>query len=301
MALSLTASDPLPSDSVLHGSPKQRFHIAGLVVSIDCHVPACLPAITSLCTLYARADTPPSLCFLLVRHAREIQLSCNGEMLWRGDDAGEVAAAFEYHLYRLATQALSEHLVSLHAAALASGGRAFLFVGPSGAGKSSLATQGLLNGMDYLSDEFALLDTKGRVHPFPRPLQWGKSRHPAFRHGTLLASGVFRKAGYSFPDYKGRSCRSLLWLPTRVVHQPQAIRALILPGFQRQASPAGLHPLQRSQALLMLARELHQRAHDMHAVQLLHEYLPPALPIFALPYSDVRQAWRAIGARFPVP
>jgi len=222
-------------------------------------------------------------------------------MLWRGEDAGEVVAAFEYHLYRLATKALSERLVSLHAAALASCGRAILFVGASGAGKSSLATQGLLAGMGYLSDEFALLDVKGRVHPFPRPLQWGKSRHPAFRHSALLAGGMFRKAGYSFPDRKGGICRSLLWLPTRVVHHPQAVRVLILPRFHRRSLPAELHPLPRSQALLMLAQELHQRVHDMQAVRLLHEYLPQAIPIFSLQYSDVRQAWRAIGTRFSMP
>ncbi len=272
-----------------------HMRIADLNIAVECQVPACRAAINSLCALYERTDGPsPVLHFLISNEGGAIRLDCNGRMLWRGHDAGEIAAAFEYHLYCHVARMLAEYFVSLHASALATGGRAILFAGTSGAGKSSLATQGLLTGMGYLSDEFALLDTDSLVHPFPRPLQWGKTRHPAFRHGQLLASGLFRKTGYSFPSREGTCIRSLLWLPQRVVRQPQAIHALVLPRFSRQCVSADLHPLHRSQAIMILAHEIHQLGAGRQAIQLLHERLPPALPVFGLRYGDVSQAWSVL-------
>jgi len=268
-----------------------RVRIADLNITIECHVPACRAAIGSLCDLYEKVDAPSALHFLIGIEGGDIRLDCNGATLWRGSDAGEIAAAFEYHLYCHVAKMLAGRFVSLHASALAAGGRAVLFAGASGAGKSSLATQGLLRGMDYLSDEFALLDMAGRVHPFPRPLQWGKARHPAFRHAEMLASGLFRKAGYSFPDRDGRRIHSLLWLPRRVVRQSQAIHALVLPRFSRQCASTELRPLYRSQAMMMLAHEIHQRGAGRQAIELLHACLPSAVPVFGLRYGDVSQAW----------
>lgn len=63
-----------------------------------------------------------------------------------------------------------EH-VFLHAGAVAWQNRALLLPGVSCAGKSTLVAELVRAGATYYSDEFALLDSEGRVHPFPRDLR----------------------------------------------------------------------------------------------------------------------------------
>jgi hypothetical protein len=59
----------------------------------------------------------------------------------------------------------------VHAGAVGWRGRAILIPGPSMAGKSRLVEALLHAGATYLSDEYAILDGQGRVHPYPRPLR----------------------------------------------------------------------------------------------------------------------------------
>jgi hypothetical protein len=60
--------------------------------------------------------------------------------------------------------------VFVHAGVVGWQGRAILLPGRSMAGKSTLVRALLAAGATYYSDEFAVLDAKGRVHPFPRRL-----------------------------------------------------------------------------------------------------------------------------------
>lgn len=71
--------------------------------------------------------------------------------------------------YRVALHARRRLFV--HAAAVAWEGRAVLVPGRSFSGKSTLAAALLRRGATYLSDEYAVLDENGLVHPFPRPLR----------------------------------------------------------------------------------------------------------------------------------
>jgi hypothetical protein len=50
-------------------------------------------------------------------------------------------------------------------------GRAILILGSSHSGKSWLVRALVEAGAEYYSDEFAVLDSRGRVHPFPPPLE----------------------------------------------------------------------------------------------------------------------------------
>jgi hypothetical protein len=79
-------------------------------------------------------------------------------------------------------QQLSSHLtihvaefapdyVFLHAGVVAWQDRALLLPGFSHAGKSTLVAELVRAGATYLSDDFALLDPEGYVHPFTRTLQ----------------------------------------------------------------------------------------------------------------------------------
>jgi hypothetical protein len=48
------------------------------------------------------------------------------------------------------------------------------------AGKSSLVAELLRHGATYFSDEYALIDAEGRVHPYPRPLLLRNGRPEQF-------------------------------------------------------------------------------------------------------------------------
>ena len=61
-------------------------------------------------------------------------------------------------------------LRAVHAGTVVWGGRAMLLPGVSHAGKSSLVAELLRRGATYFSDEYALIDSEGCVHPYPRPL-----------------------------------------------------------------------------------------------------------------------------------
>jgi hypothetical protein len=58
----------------------------------------------------------------------------------------------------------------VHAGVVGWKGRAIVIPGRSFSGKSSLVKALVKAGADYYSDEFAVLDERGRVHPYPIPL-----------------------------------------------------------------------------------------------------------------------------------
>jgi hypothetical protein len=60
--------------------------------------------------------------------------------------------------------------VVIHAAVVAIDGKAIVMPGPSGVGKTTLTIALVQAGALYMSDEFALLDRHGWVHPYPRLL-----------------------------------------------------------------------------------------------------------------------------------
>lgn len=58
----------------------------------------------------------------------------------------------------------------IHGGVLGHDGRAILLPGPTGSGKSTLVAELVRQGAIYFSDEYALIDAAGRVHPYPRAL-----------------------------------------------------------------------------------------------------------------------------------
>ncbi|HXC94116.1 MAG TPA: hypothetical protein VNU92_00370 [Edaphobacter sp.] len=59
---------------------------------------------------------------------------------------------------------------AIHAGAVLLGERALLLPGKTHAGKSSLVAELLRRGAIYFSDEYAVIDSDGHVHAYPRPL-----------------------------------------------------------------------------------------------------------------------------------
>jgi hypothetical protein len=107
-------------------------------------------------------------------------LYADARRLVRTTERHEALAVLENHL----TQAVAEmapRLLFVHAGVVGWNGQAILVPGASHAGKSTLVAALLAAGATYYSDEYAVLDPQGRVHPFPRPLQLRDAREVATR------------------------------------------------------------------------------------------------------------------------
>jgi hypothetical protein len=77
--------------------------------------------------------------------------------------------ALAAHAEPFVAERAPDHLF-VHAGVVGWEGRAIVMPGASFAGKTTLVQAWLEAGATYYSDEFAILDRAGRVHPFARPL-----------------------------------------------------------------------------------------------------------------------------------
>lgn len=118
---------------------------------------------------YAGIMDRPDIYIRVDRVADRFHLQANGADVASADQASTLVPA----LIRVLDDAVVEHLTTLrvlHAGVVQWNGRALLLPGMSHAGKSSLVAELLRRGATYFSDEYALIDAEGRVHPYPRPL-----------------------------------------------------------------------------------------------------------------------------------
>jgi serine kinase of HPr protein (carbohydrate metabolism regulator) len=82
--------------------------------------------------------------------------------------------------------------VFIHAGAASWGGKVILIPGRSFSGKTTLVAELVRAGATYYSDEYAVLDSKGRVHPFSKPL-------------SLRDNGETRQRSVDVEELGGRS------------------------------------------------------------------------------------------------
>jgi hypothetical protein len=104
-----------------------------------------------------------------VRVAEKLRLSVDKVAFTSSCDVETLVPA----LVRVLDDAVIQRLTALravHAGAVLWRGRALLLPGATHAGKSTLVAELLRRGATYFSDEYALIDSEGRVHPYPRPL-----------------------------------------------------------------------------------------------------------------------------------
>jgi hypothetical protein len=81
----------------------------------------------------------------------------------------KVLDSFEVRL-KLYVAEMARRRVFVHAGAVGWHGKAVIIPGRSMSGKTSLVRELVKAGATYYSDEYAVLDIHGRVHPYPQPL-----------------------------------------------------------------------------------------------------------------------------------
>jgi hypothetical protein len=97
-------------------------------------------------------------------------LYADHERLARSSDLDGIFETLESDL-RLFVAELAKHRVFVHAGVVGWKGQAIVIPGRSYSGKSTLVAELVRAGATYYSDEYAVLDPRGRVHPFSKPLE----------------------------------------------------------------------------------------------------------------------------------
>jgi energy-coupling factor transporter ATP-binding protein EcfA2 len=128
-----------------------------------------------------------------------------------------------------------------HAGAVAWGNAGIVLAGPSGSGKSTLVAALLRLGATYYSDEVAVIDGSGRLHPFLKPVWLYLGRPDELGHKTALhAASLGARSGtracpvhvVAFPEWRAGS-------RVRARPMPRATAALALfsNGFTSERRP----------------------------------------------------------------
>jgi hypothetical protein len=127
-------------------------------------------------------------------HAHEKRQDCNLlfanlRSLATAASWGDLCDIFESDLESFIARR-SRSALFVHAGAVSWKGQAIVIPGESRSGKTTLVQAFLELGATYYSDEFAVFDSEGLVHPFPRPLSirtnLGSIRIPAERLGVQV-------------------------------------------------------------------------------------------------------------------
>jgi len=118
-------------------------------------------------------------------------LYADGARLLRTHDLEETLAQLELDL-ELHVAERAPRRTFVHAGVVGWNGRAIVIPGRSFSGKSSLVQALVKAGASYYSDEFAVLDERGRVHPYPIPLaiRPGRDGGPPMKYRAEELGGV---------------------------------------------------------------------------------------------------------------
>lgn len=138
----------------------------------------------------------------------------------------------------------SEHasgVLFVHAGAFRIGSSVIVVPGRSGSGKSSLVAEALRQGAVYYSDDFAVIDPDGMVHPYPRRL--GLRLPSGARHHVtpdqLGAETADGPAAIDFVLSTSFASADAIWAPT-VVTGSRATLPIIDNTVRARLDPSGV-------------------------------------------------------------
>ena len=122
------------------------------------------------------------------RGVRRFNLLYDGALrLCRERELSPVLKILEVQIRRAIAE-MAPRRIFVHAGVIEHGGQAIVIPGPSMSGKSTLIFELIKLGATYYSDEFAVLDDKGMVSPFAKPL-------------SLRAPGTYDATDYDIAQF----------------------------------------------------------------------------------------------------
>ena len=204
------------------------------------------------------------------RRVSGLSVRLDGQVVARGLSHAQALHVFESEL-QLSVARLARPEVFVHAGVVAVAGRAILLPGRSGAGKTTLVRALVAAGATYYSDEYAVLDREGLVHPYARRpsilvRDGHKERAPVPRRrgragvplGLIVETRYRPDARWSpVPLSAGERVLALLANTVPARDRPAEVLAVLARatgparGFRSDRGPAG----RTARALLALARD----------------------------------------------
>ncbi len=142
----------------------------GVNLELQTSVPELLESLLGLLPGNVQDSTaPPQVTFAIAKREEcdTFRVAVNGVVLCPAIRSEEVLRFVERRIIE-AVALLTKEQIFIHAATVAWQGRAFLLPGHSWSGKSTLAMALVKAGAVYYSDEYAVLDAAGNVHPYRR-------------------------------------------------------------------------------------------------------------------------------------
>ncbi len=130
----------------------------------------------------------------------------DGEVITEGGELKAALDEFARELMVHVAEFAPEHIF-VHAGVVAWRGRALVLPGATFAGKTTLVAELVRAGATYYSDEYAVLDAEGRVHPYARALamreRGSEKQRPVnvAELGGAAGVGPLRVARVAFVEY----------------------------------------------------------------------------------------------------
>jgi hypothetical protein len=140
----------------------------GVTVEITVDDPSVLGGVESVLPPGWETGDPSRVAARLVL-TRAGEVLVDDETVRTAVDAPAAVQALDAALRSVIAQNAPEH-VFVHAGVVAREGRAIVLPGATWSGKTTLVAALVRAGATYFSDEFAVLDSEGFVHPYPKPL-----------------------------------------------------------------------------------------------------------------------------------
>jgi hypothetical protein len=190
----------------------------GVRIRIDCNTPDGIEDVRQTLSAYLPdcfreiAETEAEHCFTLVRNRNgKDSFYKNGEKVFTGV-VRETALETAGSEIRRTIAEFAVGRVFIHAGAVGWKGRAILIPGKSFSGKTSLTAALVKRGALYYSDEYAILDEDGFVHPFPKTLSvrgeiddYTQVEYPVETLGGRAATEKNRVAMVLITEYKPKA------------------------------------------------------------------------------------------------
>jgi hypothetical protein len=180
----------------------------GTAVELDAPDEVADQVLAQLPPFYTQVGEPVAT-VAITRDGGMLHLEAGDGLDLSGPDGPEMHRACASRLELVLVDKLPD-LVAVHAGVVADGTGVLVFPGRSMVGKSTLTRALLEAGATYWSDEFALLDGDGLVHPYPRAMTirtpHGSERHVPELHGTepqrarLVAMLQYDEKGWDVRD-----------------------------------------------------------------------------------------------------
>jgi hypothetical protein len=126
---------------------------------------------------------------LITRDGVSYRVEHPGESLAGSCDLDVALGVLDAELRTFVAKGAPDH-VFVHAGVVAFDGRAIVMPGPSFSGKTTLVAECVRAGATYYSDELAVLDRHGLVHPYPKPLSIRANGLSQTDHDVAMLGGA---------------------------------------------------------------------------------------------------------------